>query len=108
MRRVIVRLVLVVGLLLAAAGCTGPQVQLWWNLNGGASNPLPADVAQVFADNINAQCHPGYWPCLRYSSDYDCAGGSGNGPSYTGPVFIIGADDYDLDADGDGLGCEDS
>lgn len=106
MRRVIVRLVLVVGLLLAAAGCTGPQVQLWWNLNGGAANPLPADVAQAIADNINAQCHPGYWPCLRYSSDYDCAGGSGNGPLYTGPVFIIGADDYGLDADGDGLGCE--
>jgi endonuclease YncB( thermonuclease family) len=55
-------------------------------------------------------CHPSYeGACLDpNSSDYDCAGGSGNGPDYTGFVRVVGPDDYALDADGDGLGCEDS
>jgi hypothetical protein len=42
------------------------------------------------------------------SSDYDCEGGTGNGPDYTGPVEVVGDDHYGLDANGDGLGCEDS
>jgi hypothetical protein len=37
----------------------------------------------------------------------DCAGGGGNGPRYvTGPVTVSGSDPYDLDRDGDGIGCE--
>ena len=37
----------------------------------------------------------------------DCAGGSGNGPAYVqGPVRVIVSDVYDLDRDGDGVGCE--
>jgi resuscitation-promoting factor RpfB len=40
-------------------------------------------------------------------SDVDCAGGSGNGPSYVaGPVKVIGSDIYDLDRDNDGTACE--
>jgi hypothetical protein len=39
--------------------------------------------------------------------DVDCAGGSGNGPSYVeGPVAVVGPDEYGLDADHDGIGCE--
>jgi len=38
--------------------------------------------------------------------DYDCANGSGNGPEYAGPVEVVGADPFGLDADGDGYGCE--
>ncbi|MFE6864527.1 hypothetical protein [Nocardia sp. NPDC057668] len=53
-------------------------------------------------------CHQSYDPCLPIVSDVDCAGGSGNGPVYTGPVRVIGPDDYDLDRDGDGRGCENS
>jgi hypothetical protein len=42
------------------------------------------------------------------ASDVDCAGGSGNGPAYvSGPVQVLGGDPYGLDADGDGIGCED-
>lgn len=53
------------------------------------------------------QCHPSYSGCLNPSaSDYDCAGGSGNGPYYTGPVQVLGSDVFDLDRDNDGLGCE--
>lgn len=47
-----------------------------------------------------------YEPCLAPASDYDCAGGSGDGPAYTGPVRVIGSDPYGLDSDGDGWGCE--
>lgn len=54
------------------------------------------------------KCDPNYaGACLRPNvSDYDCRGGSGNGPYYTGEVRVIGVDHYGLDADGDGIGCE--
>jgi endonuclease YncB( thermonuclease family) len=56
----------------------------------------------------SANCHPSYaGACLDPSaSDYDCAGGSGNGPKYTGPVRVVGPDVFRLDADGDGFACE--
>jgi len=45
--------------------------------------------------------------CLDpYASDYDCEGGSGDGPEYTGTVTVVGEDHYDLDADSDRTGCE--
>jgi hypothetical protein len=54
-----------------------------------------------------SNCTPGYSPCLAPASDYDCAGGSGNGPEYAyGPISITGSDPYGLDSDGDGVGCE--
>ncbi|MEV0294895.1 hypothetical protein [Nocardia sp. NPDC050710] len=53
-------------------------------------------------------CHPSYTPCVPYASDVDCEGGSGNGPAYTGRVQVIGPDVYDLDRDGNGIGCENS
>jgi hypothetical protein len=54
------------------------------------------------------QCHPNYDPCLDpNASDYDCAGGLGDGPKYTGPVTVKGGSDpYDLDRDGNGTGCD--
>ena len=54
-----------------------------------------------------SNCHPSYSGCLRAdASDYDCVGGSGNGPYYTGRVMVIGPDVFGLDRDGDGIGCE--
>jgi hypothetical protein len=46
--------------------------------------------------------------CLKPNvSDYDCAGGSGNGPYYvSGPFRSVGNDHYRLDADHDGIACE--
>lgn len=42
-----------------------------------------------------------------YKTDYDCLGGSGNGPYYVqGPIQVSAGDPYDLDRDGDGIGCE--
>jgi hypothetical protein len=52
-------------------------------------------------------CDPNYSGCVPIDSDVDCAGGSGNGPSYAvGPVTVIGSDIYGLDRDNDGIGCE--
>jgi PASTA domain len=54
-------------------------------------------------------CHASYQgECLEAGiGDYDCAGGSGNGPNYVqGTVRVVGPDEFDLDRDGDGLGCE--
>lgn len=53
------------------------------------------------------KCHPSYSGCLDpHASDYDCAGGSGNGPKYTGKVQVLGPDVFGLDRDRDGWGCE--
>ena len=53
-----------------------------------------------------SDCHSSYDPCVPITSDVDCEGGGGNGPVYTGPVRVIGPDEYGLDSDGNGLGCE--
>lgn len=64
-----------------------------------------AQAAAAAAASSN--CNPNYSGCLKADSpDYDCAGGSGNGPDYTGTVEVLGYDEYDLDADGDGIGCD--
>jgi hypothetical protein len=55
-------------------------------------------------------CDPNYrGACLHDGiGDYDCAGGDGNGPNYVeGPIEVVGADPFGLDADGDGIACED-
>jgi len=54
-------------------------------------------------------CDPSYkGACLKPNvSDYDCAGGSGDGPYYVqGPITVVGDDHYGLDRDGDGVACE--
>jgi hypothetical protein len=56
-----------------------------------------------------AGCDPNYsGACLNpNASDYDCAGGSGNGPFYvTGPFRVIGYDHFGLDSNGNGIACE--
>lgn len=66
-------------------------------------------IEAVRAEETTAsECDPNYsGACLNPNSyDYDCAGGSGNGPDYTGTVTVTGEDHYGLDADGDGTGCE--
>jgi hypothetical protein len=79
----------------------------------GSSRVRPHSVVTLVVANVvrsvvapPANCTPGYSPCLAPASDYDCAGGSGDGPAYTGFVRVTGSDPCDLDADGDGLACE--
>ena len=54
-------------------------------------------------------CDPAYPDACLHDGigDYDCAGGSGNGPNYVdGPITVRAPDPFDLDRDGDGVGCE--
>jgi hypothetical protein len=55
-----------------------------------------------------ANCDPAYPDvCLHDGiGDYDCAGGSGNGPNYvSGPIRVLPPDPFGLDSNGDGIGC---
>ncbi len=57
---------------------------------------------------LSTGCEPGYSACLNpLVSDYDCAGGTGDGPAYiAGPIGVSGFDPFGLDYDNDGVGCE--
>ena len=68
--------------------------------------PPPPPAPSVNTSTSGSGCTPGYSPCLPPASDYDCSGGSGDGPEYTGYVTVTGSDPYGLDSDGDGAGCE--
>jgi endonuclease YncB( thermonuclease family) len=46
-------------------------------------------------------CEPGYSPCLPVVGDLDCA----DIPASKKPVHVTGSDPYNLDGNGDGLGC---
>lgn len=65
-------------------------------------------VIAVGTRSDEPDCDPNYsGACVPIDSDVDCAGGSGNGPSYVdGVVKVIGTDVYDLDRDNDGFGCD--
>ena len=67
---------------------------------------LPMGGEQAAAHNTGTHCKAGYRPCLHPAYDYDCRGGSGDGPRYTGKVRVTGSDPYGLDTDNDGWGCE--
>ncbi len=74
---------------------------------GSVVTLVVAKVVPTLTSSPGAGCTPGYTPCLTPAPDYDCAGGSGNGPAYVyGVVKVTGSDPYDLDRDGDGYGCE--
>ncbi len=78
-------------------------------LSAGCGSDEPeAEVTapiEIQVNEIETNCTPGYEPCLPPAADYDCQGGSGNGPFYTGPVRVLGPDIYRLDRDGDGFAC---
>ncbi len=89
-------------MLLARAAVVAASV----SLVGGAA----VTHASTIAPEVKRpkKCHPSYkGACLDpNASDYDCIGGSGNGPKYTGKVRVVGRDVFRLDADRDGWGCE--
>jgi endonuclease YncB( thermonuclease family) len=74
----------------------------------GQSGPATTSAPAQITTPAGSGCDPSYQgACLNpCASDYDCAGGSGNGPYYTGPVRVVGPDHFRLDADGDGSACE--
>jgi hypothetical protein len=77
----------------------------------GPSNPADggsASPADHGGSGGGSDCDPNYeGQCLDPDSpDYDCEGGSGDGPDYTGPVTVVSDDHFGLDRDGDGSACE--
>jgi micrococcal nuclease len=90
-------------------------VGLWGPTPTPVPTPAPTPVPTVKppapppSTPAPSNCHPSYSNvCLQMGiGDYDCQGGSGNGPNYVkGPVLVVGPDDFGLDSDGDGVGCE--
>jgi hypothetical protein len=73
-----------------------------------AARRAAEEAARAEAEAEASNCDPNYsGACLDPNAyDYDCAGGSGDGPEYTGAVQVVGSDPYGLDSDGDGYACE--
>lgn len=67
---------------------------------------IPKPLLPASSAGNCSRCYPQV--CLKMNAgDYDCAGGSGNGPNYvSGPVEVAGCDPFGLDRDRDGWGCE--
>jgi hypothetical protein len=88
-------------LLIAGAGCGSSG-------SAQTQESVEAEARAAVEEESESSCDPNYGgACLDPSaSDYDCEGGSGNGPYYTGTVTVVGEDHYGLDADADGTGCE--
>ena len=74
-----------------------------------APPPPPTTAPPPPTTTPSRNCDPSYPDvCLDPNAvDYDCAGGSGNGPRYVeGPIRVRPPDPFDLDREGDGWGCE--
>lgn len=74
-----------------------------------APPPPPTTAPPPPTTAPSRNCDPSYPDvCLDPNAeDYDCAGGSGNGPRYVeGPIRVRPPDPFDLDREGDGWGCE--
>ena len=59
----------------------------------------PTATKSTSAPSGGGGCAAGYSPCLPIVDDLDCG-------DISGPVTVTGADQYRLDADGDGTGCQ--
>ena len=69
-----------------------------WPAPTRASRPTPEPTpAPTRAPRPN--CHPSYEPCLPDGDDLDC-------PKIGHQVKVVGPDEYRLDADNDGTGCD--
>ncbi len=64
-----------------------------------APAPDPAPVAAAAEPEASSGCHTSYSPFLPDGPDLDCG-------DIDGPVTVTGPDEYRLDREGDGIGCE--
>lgn len=88
-------------------------IGLWTPTTTSTSSTTTSTTVLAFVSPTTAApsgCHPSYTgECVPVGvSDVDCAGGSGDGPYYVGRVTVVGPDEYGLDRDNDGIGCESS
>jgi micrococcal nuclease len=68
--------------------------------------PTPEPVIVPFVEpepEPASKCHPSYDPCLPVVADMNCPAVRAMGAA---PVKVIGPDEYRLDSDHDGRGCE--
>ncbi len=73
------------------------------------TKPPPEPNESQAEEPVTQNCDTSYPDvCIPIgAADYDCAGGSGNGPNYIrGPLRVLPPDPHGLDRDGDGIGCE--
>lgn len=70
------------------------------------SNSSPRGVGPAIEQK--PVCHPSYSACLKPDAvDYDCEGGTGNGPLFVkGPLQVLGDDVFGLDRNGNLTACE--
>jgi micrococcal nuclease len=96
----------------AERGARSAGVGLWAStpLPTPAPTPLPTPAptalptaAPVVTPAPVANCHPSYSPCLPIVADLDCPDVRALAAA---PVTVTGPDDYRLDGDHDGIGCE--
>jgi micrococcal nuclease len=83
----------------AQAGAIG----LWGEVPSIHTTPAPTVKSTPKATSPSSKCHPSYDPCLPIVGDLDCPEIRAMGKA---PVTVKGPDDYRLDRDGDGIGCE--
>ena len=79
---------------------------LWSPAASDSAGSSPATVPAspiTLVGGGGSDCHPSYTPCLPIVTDLDCSEVRAMGAA---PVSVKGPDDYELDAEDDGLGCE--
>ena len=69
---------------------------------GSSPATVPASPLMLVGGG-GSDCHPSYTPCLPKVTNLDCSEVRAMGAA---PVTVKGPDDYELDAEDDGLGCE--
>lgn len=84
----------------AQALAKSQNLGVWGLLGGGGPTPKPTRKP---GSGGGSNCHPSYKPCLPIKADLDCPDVVAMGLA---PVRVVGPDDYRLDADHDGYGCD--
>lgn len=77
----------------ASPSCRSTAPRSFANTEPKKAKPKPKPKAP------KKNCAAGYSPCLPVVADLNC-------PEVPGPVTVTGGDQYGLDRDGDGIGCD--
>jgi len=70
-----------------------------WGVAASRIDPGSPEGPSQGPPAVTGECHPDYDPCLPVQDDLDCS-------QVQTAVTVRSPDPYDLDRDGDGLGCE--
>jgi hypothetical protein len=91
-------------LVMLATLATGCPRELLGDDESSSTDDFDASSETTDAVEPAPSCHPSYDPCLPLADDLNCDDIIEMGKA---PVVVVGDDEYGLDADDDGLGCED-